>query len=459
MFAAIQQLQGEKNGLEKALEKRIHTLGDKIQALKDHVQKKQELEERIRKLKEDLQVERIKAASIRGEKGVKANKSYKLEAATNAFNNQQDSLRIEVLSKRLKIMKDADLDHLTADDKVLKVHNAEADNKMLKHQLGLCAKDNKLLLSRNEELLDENSNLKRQLELLVGLQEELVTKSKIQKHGIYGMLGKYESLSLQTSGPLNMDPKDAASRYSSLHTTIKKQQRMISALKAECVFLKGVNAAMNADAQLMDQTFGERREAEYEMKAFLLQCIEDVKMATTTDKQPLVDGGVPINSEFDNQPPMLSIPPSKRREVIQTLQNYCGLVTLGDDHNPAFSGTSTSPVYTKRYKSPLKDSPHRVRPPAVSPSKQKRDPSILSPRSPGSSSTKWVWSTKKGVAPRARLRASPRPPPSSERPRISSPAANTNRTMLTQEKDEESSPVGMFACMHAEVFSSGPMMH
>ena len=42
---------------------------------------------------------------------------------------------------------------------------------MLKHQLGLCAKDNKLLLSRNEELLDENSNLKRQLELLVGLQE------------------------------------------------------------------------------------------------------------------------------------------------------------------------------------------------------------------------------------------------------------------------------------------------
>ena len=24
-------------------------------------------------------------------------------------------------------------------------------------------------------------------------------------------------------------------------------------------------------------------------------------MATTTDKQPLVDGGVPINSEFDNQ--------------------------------------------------------------------------------------------------------------------------------------------------------------
>ena len=40
--------------------------------------------------------------------------------------------------------------------------------------------------------------------------------------------------------------------------------------------------------------------------------------------------------------------------MIQTLQNYCGLVTLGDDHNPAFSGTSTSPVYTKRYKSPLK---------------------------------------------------------------------------------------------------------
>ena len=41
-----------------------------------------------------------------------------------------------------------------------------------------------------------------------------------------------------------MDPKDAASRYSSLHTTIKKQQRMISALKAECVFLKGVNAGV-----------------------------------------------------------------------------------------------------------------------------------------------------------------------------------------------------------------------
>mmetsp|Transcript_148437 Transcript_148437/g.259429 ORF Transcript_148437/g.259429 Transcript_148437/m.259429 type:complete len:518 (-) Transcript_148437:163-1716(-) len=357
MQAAIKQLQGKCKDVDKYLSTRVPMLQGDIEKLKQIVEDKQRLEERITSLREELPSKRLKLEqsknAIRVEKGPKGQCT---ESEAWAFNGSRDRLRIKLLSKQTMGVLETKVDALTRDEKVIKMIDAETENEALGHDRVLYSMDNRDLLDANSQLLNENLELKQQLELQTRMTQDLFLKSEAQGNTIKELTTEFEkrgALSVQKKTQVvDVDPSAHLSeKVSELQHAIIVQDELIKHLERELNVLRGDHTAMFSRQVDLENATSQRWASEQEAMEFLTLCLEDI---SDSRPNPEARSGTPAAG------PTQGIPASERPAVAELLQRWCQVLDRPLDATPGpwLDGKTASQPPC----SPLDSSPDNVAP-------------------------------------------------------------------------------------------------
>eukprot|EP01063_Lacrimia_lanifica_P009646 TRINITY_DN16580_c0_g1_i1.p1 TRINITY_DN16580_c0_g1~~TRINITY_DN16580_c0_g1_i1.p1 ORF type:complete len:443 (+),score=179.72 TRINITY_DN16580_c0_g1_i1:63-1391(+) len=259
------QIQAERDEKEASVEKLTRELNE-LQHQLDEVEQFRLQKDQTAKKIEDLERDLSEAKVIH---------NGEIERLKASHKEDRESLRNDMIKKwrqtRLEVYK------LTEDHLQTKTQETIQENEKLTRDLDMYSREAKDMMTLNGKLKDENTSLKRSLEIEQRGMAELMKKSQQQQRTIKNLVAKVKSCEEVYKHSQSEKDDEKAQRIVALGETIDNQYDTILDLKRE------LDEANDTSRTQQREYLAAARDAQGKMASlteaqqFLLQCVEDVK--------------------------------------------------------------------------------------------------------------------------------------------------------------------------------------